>query len=1234
MTSINLETYVQVFHNTTNITTNVLSYTRDQSLCTGIGTCTLRLADNSIIPDVWDIIKIVENTLTRGTYFISKVEISAQDGSITVTGQDGSKLLSDFFIDNEYEVAEGDTSDKWIKFILDEVGITYSMPRGSGITLSPATTIGLTTAYDAVVQLLQYSGWYMSFDGDNGLYVGSLTSGLHTPVIVNDSTIAQIQTHKSDQSLRNRAVVWGSTNPVTGENVFADYSTMTRWNYGASDLRAIVYSNPHINTNDEASKIAKMLLRYFARLDNVKEVTLLDSPVIPLGTYVYINSDYYSGRGTVTTLSVSMSDGGITTNLKLDEKCPRLYAFISDYTDYVYIGTDTLGVWRKELSGSVWEEFNAGLSGSNSYGVSDLYINNDVFAMVSYSGELLTRVGEDGEWTKFIPSGVFDVRTSGEVFSDELLAQACTIEHYNNHVYCGYTTSGVYPSGPRSFVIDVNPYTNTQSDFSQVYILASGATIPDYDNITINSIDTTDVYNMLTVTTSGMGTVIPSGAGGLEYGIAPATSSYIHTSMSQSQYSNTTMVTGIPSDTFLDDYDFQDYTRIICDTTVVTGGSDTGNIIAEHLDDENINVYYLAYDTTTGATNLTHVNFSVGGLPITTNVYPISNEILAGVDNEVERYCYLNKQAASSIVNFVHLEEFQRHTWSTNPSFITKYDIDTSGAGLVLTTQLRSYTDSIYYMGSAINGNKFYILYATRLIKTDSFKMDVFDLQTGDYYTAMIIDFEWTDSVKYTPHIAVKSPSQYADGTLFPKPDSGVMFGFMVYNNVSGGQSSLYYVYGSDTAGAQIFRIEQEEMGDNIYVRYTKLFVSKLTYDQNYISLLAQVIYQPAFGKPNRIATIFFDSPGYKSWDLTNYTQYNDQDILDPTPIIGKYTDVYFFLSGSATTQYTLDWRDYRTGNLLKSVMYNSNVMPLVCADDIDDVIYIAKAGDDGEWFNFYGIDYNGVIVKNVKSLAINHSFGFGTFIKGRFIITVRNANVTDHLKKIVMQYIYMNNPIREREMVTYDILKQETDTYTVVWDTPVETYINCGPTTGTVVYSKNIPYSGTVTSGVVVEGYLATSLTDNVNEFTELLTVPSGICEARIFDYFFPTSGWVTPLSDRSGLYDAYVGIAGYGIATVVGSGGTSVVASGLAYSYIDLYNNEVGLIHDFAKNTVHLEATNYLTDQYIFTTTYDPVISGWEFWQKYPTASAFTAYSGEFWNYSALPDTNITIIRVDDTL
>jgi hypothetical protein len=535
---------VLVKHKSTNITSHVISYSREHKICSGIGTLELIIDGTyaaSIAPH--DSIDIWENGSFQVRYYVSDVSNNVPTGTITLQCQDKSKYLVDYFIPTSYVVDYPSYTRYWIEKFLTEAGISYQFNTTSqGNLLSNYTNLGLQPAYDQIMMLLQMSGWYMYFDGNGKAVIGALSTDLASSAgSIGKTDILDIKRVTDDKMLRNRAVVWGQFEPLTQQYAFADVSVHTRDNYDHRDLRAMVVSNSNIPNNSSAYGIANQLIKEFARPTIEKHIVVWGARNFNLGDVLRVDSHVWRGKGLITTFGVSMDRSGLVTNIVLDERCPRLFGFFN-FGDYVYVSTYGDGVWRKHIQfDPTWYNFSTGLT---DLAITDLYIKDGIFGSVGASGVPFYANTEDGPWHPVtitglqsslednVPSGIEIIY---EVFSG-IMARATVVDKETNNVkfgvdtwsglnlgdyflnYSGMTTSvsGVSISGGhRGWILEYDPFTG-----ALVGGLGSGIyPISVSGNYDVRVLDLeNDGHNDYVSISTGGGFTIPFSNGGFNYG--------------------------------------------------------------------------------------------------------------------------------------------------------------------------------------------------------------------------------------------------------------------------------------------------------------------------------------------------------------------------------------------------------------------------------------------------------------------------------------------------------------------------------------------------------------------------------------------------------------------------------------------------------------------------------------------------------------------------------------------
>lgn len=527
---------VEVHHNGNDISTEVVSYSIQKKICTGIGSLEIEVVTGGSY-DPWDIIEVWEYGYKKGKFFISKTLDTLETGVTTLSCLDNVKRLQDYFIVESYLVDYPSTCKYWIEKFLAEAGVEYEFTvEDSGSLLSNNTSLGVASAYEQITTLLQMSGWYIYFDGDGVAIIGKLSTEIgDITESYSKSDIIDIKVVTNDNMLRNRVVVWGNQDPITQQWVFADVSHPTPWDYDSDDKRTILISNSNIPNIPSAYNLANIAINEFARITVEKHLDLAVGVDVELGDFVFVESDVYTGSGMVTTIGSMMSKQGLVPSFILDERCPRLFGFF-DYGDYVYIGTDGDGVWRKHFKWSTtWANYSAGLLNKN---ISDLHINNGVASLVTVSGDLYQSKLINNYWTKvpignlesFIEDNPEEVEDYTVVTFSGVQGRATILDKTSNMIrYAVDTYSGcnwtdyeelisgftmasggdIVSSGNRSWILDKNPALST---FNNYPINISG----DY-NVRVIDLENDGINDYVSVIGSGWEVLISGNSYGYNF---------------------------------------------------------------------------------------------------------------------------------------------------------------------------------------------------------------------------------------------------------------------------------------------------------------------------------------------------------------------------------------------------------------------------------------------------------------------------------------------------------------------------------------------------------------------------------------------------------------------------------------------------------------------------------------------------------------------------------------------
>lgn len=452
-----------VDHNTTDISSHIISYKRIQRMCSGVGVAEIVIAPSyTSTIDPYDEFEIFEEGMSVGTYFVQSITRTEPEHTINILAQDVSKMLVDFFIDETYEILEPSSARYWIEYLLNRAGITYEFVTDEvGHDMSLNTSIGNESLIDRLQILCAENGWYFLANSKNTLIIGSIEVDYSNfDLAVMDSTIEEFSLSKNDKMLRNRVIVRGSANPYTKIWVYGEVKAITPWNYDTLDYRTTVITAPDMPNVTVASQLANQLFAETKKITEVKEVTLIGYYNVSVGNSVYINHSEYNGIGLVTSVGVETTTRGARTTLIVDERCPRMFGYYRGIGD-VYIATRGSGVWRKPIKYShVWENYSTGLANLNIF---DLSIANGILGCVTDDGELYTSFPTESGWVRtYLPDAV-DAEGSNYI-SSEMAVNSVSVDPMAGIVRAGinYTNPDSSASGIRSWVAEIDNEKNIE----------------------------------------------------------------------------------------------------------------------------------------------------------------------------------------------------------------------------------------------------------------------------------------------------------------------------------------------------------------------------------------------------------------------------------------------------------------------------------------------------------------------------------------------------------------------------------------------------------------------------------------------------------------------------------------------------------------------------------------------------------------------------------------------------
>lgn len=421
-----------------DVTHHIISYVREQDLCSGVGTLNLEAVPSLGVPIPYSIITVTEEGTLRGTFYVSTT--SQSNSQINIVCQDASKKLSDYFIYNTYDVKKGDYAKYWIIRILTEATIDYAFAvSGNGGQLTENTTIGSTPASEIINNLLSISGWYIYFDVNNVCRISKTEINTFSPQeYFTDATITSVNTKTDSSNLRNKVIVWGNGNPYTGTWVKTSMSKKTGYETNPKDERTIVVSNSTIYDFAQASSVARQVLNEFSEIEYSKTIEIAGNINCHVGNTVYVASSAYTGYGYVYRVSVRVSSSGFVSTLTLDTKCPRIVGFFGTDTEYVYVGTEENGIWRKLIrDGYTWSNYSDGLLELN---IHNLAIYYGLFACIA--DRFMYYRTKETYWTKLHPGDFTNTTSAGKTTytEDEVICTGICIDKTEALIYSTFAS--------------------------------------------------------------------------------------------------------------------------------------------------------------------------------------------------------------------------------------------------------------------------------------------------------------------------------------------------------------------------------------------------------------------------------------------------------------------------------------------------------------------------------------------------------------------------------------------------------------------------------------------------------------------------------------------------------------------------------------------------------------------------------------------------------------------------
>lgn len=426
---------VRVFIDNIDVTNKIISYTRSGDICDGEESIELRC-----FPDIqpftpWKEIKLYENGNLVQIYYVD--EFSIEHDVAYIRGQSGVKWLRDYFIAEQFTL-RGETSRYWIDRIATMAGMVANfLHNQQGHNLYENMSLGMQSAYEAIMQLCKINGWYFWAKGQN-LYIGSLED-FQQEGSVEWARVLEYTFEEDDEHMRNRAVVWGSYQEGQGW-VFADKSVETPYDIDFNDKRTTVLANSLIPDFATAYNIADLMLATFARRIVKKKFTIEGFVDVALGKFFYVGE--YGGVLFRYTVEVDF-DTGAVSELQLEGFCPRMFYYFYRWIPFsgYYVSVSGHGVWRKDFGTLIWSGYNKGLP-SGAVVVDLKYAIDELVCVEQTTSGGYVSSERNGEWKRLVNNALASDLNSEEFIFGAVVSSVNISGSLFKANPSGFTTSG------------------------------------------------------------------------------------------------------------------------------------------------------------------------------------------------------------------------------------------------------------------------------------------------------------------------------------------------------------------------------------------------------------------------------------------------------------------------------------------------------------------------------------------------------------------------------------------------------------------------------------------------------------------------------------------------------------------------------------------------------------------------------------------------------------------------
>jgi len=350
--------------NGNSIEGHATSLVRQHHICNPCQVATLTLASSftsAAVPG--DEVVLFENGTKVMTGYVVKTIKDAVEGTHIIEIHDTYHRVSMTFIEDKITTGYDENDQPivgydpqstayWIGYLCGLAGISYAIDSGASYLVPAGVQFGLRTVHESLLDVLAYSSQACYVDANGTLRFLRVTRNIASRTFtecteINDST--------GDEMTRNVIKVFGYQG-VTNRIFAVDSSSVE----GVVPDRVAAVGSPMIQTDAEASRVARFLVGELGVQTRVVSIRIPGDPTITLAAVARINFETTDYTDAVTSIDSTITQNGYTTVVTIGERCPRISGWSTELLP-VYAGTSGSGVYKSTDSGATWVEFNSGL---------------------------------------------------------------------------------------------------------------------------------------------------------------------------------------------------------------------------------------------------------------------------------------------------------------------------------------------------------------------------------------------------------------------------------------------------------------------------------------------------------------------------------------------------------------------------------------------------------------------------------------------------------------------------------------------------------------------------------------------------------------------------------------------------------------------------------------------------------------------------------------------------------